>query len=136
MLIVGILIYNYFLGTEEEKETSEKIFGEVRDLGKATWDLLKSEKQKFDEGKYDEAVDKLGSLIDRLRGHAETIENNRDLITRINELEREREQLAEKINQPESFDSATEQQRQEQIKRESDELMREVENLMRDMEQQ
>lgn len=136
MLIVGILVYNYFLGTEEEKETSKKIFGEVRDLGKATWDLLKSEKEKFDEGKYEEATDKLGNLIDRLRGHAETLEDNRDIIARINELEREREQLAEKINQPESFDAATEQQRQEQIKRESDELMREVENLMRDMEQQ
>lgn len=136
LLIVGILVYNYFLGTEEEKETSKKIFGEVRDLGQATWGLLKSEKEKFDEGKYDEAVDKLSGLIDRLRGHAETLENNKDLIARINELEQERKNLADKINQPESFDSTSEAQRKEQIKRESEDLMREIENLMKDMEQQ
>ncbi len=136
LLIVGILVYNYFLGSEEEKETSKKIFGEVRDLGQATWALLKSEKEKFDEGKYDEAVDKLSGLIDRLRGHAETLENNKDLIARINELEQERKNLSDKIDEPESFDKATEQRRQYQIKRESEDLMREIETLMKDMERQ
>lgn len=136
LLVVGILVYNYFLGSESEKETSKKIFGEVRDLGKATWDLLKSEKEKFDEGKYDEAVDKVGSLIDRLRGHAETLEDNKDIIARINELDQERKDLSNKINEPESFDKASEKQRQEQIKRESKDLMREIETLMKDMERQ
>ena len=56
ILVVGILIYNYFLGTDEEKQQSKEIFTEVRDLGKAAWGLLKSEKEKFDEGKYDVEV--------------------------------------------------------------------------------
>lgn len=133
LLVLGILVYNYFFGTQEEKETSKKIFGEVRDLGKATWDLLRSEKQKFDEGKYDEAADKIGNLLDRLRGHAETIENNKDLLTRLDELEQKRKELQRDIEKPASFNQ-TEEERQKELKRESDQLMREIEELMKEME--
>lgn len=134
LLVLGILVYNYFFGTQEEKETSKKIFGEVRDLGKATWDLLRSEKQKFDEGKYDEAADKIGNLLDRLRGHAETIENNKDLLTRLDELEQKRKELQRDIETPASFNQ-TEEERKKELKRESDQLMREIEELMKEMEQ-
>ncbi|MBK7870172.1 MAG: hypothetical protein IPJ74_05525 [Saprospiraceae bacterium] len=134
LLIIGILVYNYFFGSQEEKETSKKIFGEVRDLGKATWDLLRSEKQKFNDGKYDEAVDKVGGLLDKLRGHAETIENNKDLIARINELEQDRKALERDINTPPAY-GVSEAQRKEELKRESDQLLREIEALMKEMEQ-
>ncbi len=134
LLVLGILVYNYFFGTQAEKETSKKIFGEVRDLGKATWDLLRSEKQKFDEGKYDEAADKIGNLLDRLRGHAETIENNKDLLARLDELERKRKELQRDIETPASFNQ-TEEERKKELKRESDQLMREIEELMKEMEQ-
>lgn len=134
LLVLGILVYNYFFGTQEEKETSKKIFGEVRDLGKATWDLLRSEKQKFDEGKYDEAADKIGNLLDRLRGHAETIENNKDLLARLDELEQKRKELQRDIETPASFNQ-TEEARKKELKRESDQLMREIEELMKEMEQ-
>ncbi len=134
LLLIGILVYNYFFGTQEEKETSKKIFGEVRDLGKATWDLLRSEKAKFDEGKYDEAVDKVGNLIDRLRGTARTIDNNKDLLARLDELERKRQQLERDINAPLPY-GKTEADRRKELKRESDQLMREIEALMKEMEQ-
>lgn len=134
LLIIGILVYNYFFGSQEEKETSKKIFGEVRDLGKATWDLLRSEKQKFNDGKYDEAVDKVGGLLDKLRGHAETIENNKDLIARINELEQDRKTLERDINTPPAY-GESEAERKEELKRESDQLLREIEALMKEMEQ-
>lgn len=134
LLVLGILVYNYFFGTQEEKETSKKIFGEVRDLSKATWDLLRSEKQKFDEGKYDEAADKIGGLLDKLRGHAETIENNKDLLARLDELEQKRKELQRDIEAPASFNQ-TEEERKKELKRESDQLMREIEDLMKEMEQ-
>ena len=62
ILVVGILFYNYFLGTPTEKEQSKKVFSKVKDLGRDAWDLLKTEKEKLDEGKYDEALDKITTL--------------------------------------------------------------------------
>lgn len=134
MLLAGLLIYNYFFGTAEEKDTSKKIFTEVRDLGKATWGLLRSEKQKFNEGKYDEAVDRVGGLLDRLRGQAKTIDDNRDIITRLDRLDRERNELEEKIDEPSSYEGS-EKARQAGGAPRVGSLMRETEDLMNDMEQ-
>jgi len=50
LLVIGILVYNYFFGTTEEKAQSKVIFSEAKDLGKAAWGLLKSEKEKFEDG--------------------------------------------------------------------------------------
>lgn len=65
-LVVLLLVYNYFLGTPEEKSTSKKIFGEVIHLGKSSWDLLRVEKQKLRDGKYDVAMDKVSQLLNGL----------------------------------------------------------------------
>ena len=59
ILIVGVLIYNYFLGTPEEKENAKNIFSEVKDVAVGVKQLIKSEREKFDKGKYDDAVDKM-----------------------------------------------------------------------------
>lgn len=141
LLVVGVLVYNYFFGTVEEKEQSKKVFNTAKEAGKAVWTfgkeafgLLRNEKQKFDAGKYDEAVDNVGNLYDKLRGHAKTIDDNKDLIARLDRLERERRALEEKIEQPSTYDG-TEKQRKTEIKSDWDELMRETEDLVKDMEE-
>lgn len=141
LLVVGVLVYNYFFGTVEEKEQSKKVFNTAKEAGKAVWTfgkeafgLLRNEKQKFDAGKYDEAVDNVGNLYDKLRGHAKTIEDNKDLIARLDRLERERRALEEKIEKPSAYDG-TEKQRKTEIKSDWEELMRETEDLVKEMEQ-
>ncbi len=140
LLIVGIVAYNYFFGTPEEKEQSKKVFNTAKEAGKAVWSfgkeafgLLRSEKKKFDEGKYNEAVDNVGNLYDKLRGHAKTIEDNKDLIARLDRLERERQKLENTIDQPSSYEGS-EKARQTEIRREWEDLMRETEDLVADME--
>jgi len=96
VVVVGVLIYNYFFGTPEEKATSKEIFTDVRDLGKATWGLLKSEKQKFDEGKYDEAVDKVGGLLGSLKSKAKSSDDDASL-AKLEELERRRLELEQEV---------------------------------------
>lgn len=96
VVVVGVLIYNYFFGTPEEKATSKEIFTDVRDLGKATWGLLKSEKQKFDEGKYDEAVDKVGGLLGSLKSKAKSSDDDTSL-AKLEELERRRLELEQEV---------------------------------------
>lgn len=91
-LVVLLLVYNYFLGTPEEKSTSKKIFGEVIHLGKSSWDLLRAEKQKLRDGKYDMAIDKVSQLLDGI----ETAVHNRDnpnLSEQYQHLTEKRDQL-------------------------------------------
>ncbi|MBU6167871.1 MAG: hypothetical protein KGQ86_02455 [Bacteroidetes bacterium] len=91
-LVVLLLVYNYFLGTPEEKSTSKKIFGEVIHLGKSSWDLLRAEKQKLRDGKYDMAIDRVSQLLDGI----ETAVNNRDnpnLSEQYQHLTEKRDQL-------------------------------------------
>ncbi|NRA51773.1 MAG: hypothetical protein HRU12_21830 [Phaeodactylibacter sp.] len=142
LLVGGILVYNYFFGTPEEKAQSKEIFTNVKDLTKSAVDLLKQEKQKFDDGKYDEAVDKIGGLLENLKGKAEQLEDNRDLLEQIDELERKRQRLSEEINQevPESYDNTSgerpemDQTSRKEIEEKWEDLVRKTENLMDDME--
>lgn len=91
-LLVGVLIYNYFLGTDAEKATSKTIFREARDLGKASWALLKAEKAKLDQGKYDTALDRIQTLIGQLKERA-SAEKDRETVQRLLELEQQRRAL-------------------------------------------
>ncbi|MGB7346110.1 MAG: hypothetical protein WBD20_17970 [Pirellulaceae bacterium] len=63
LFVIGLLAYNFLFGTPEEKETSRKVVAQVSELSASVFDLLKSEKEKYDEGKYDEALFKLKSAI-------------------------------------------------------------------------
>ena len=52
MLLVGVLVYNYFLGDEVEQQKSKEVFQTAKDLGKSIKELYQAEKQShYDEGK-------------------------------------------------------------------------------------
>ena len=137
LVVVGVLVYNYFFGTPEEKETSKEIFSEVRDLGKATWGLLRSEKQKFDEGKYDEAVDKVGGLLGSLRSRAQQ-DKNADALNELEDLERRRRELDREIDELQRLSTTGKntaaKAKEEQIKKDWRTLMDATELLMNQME--
>lgn len=141
-LVAGILVYNYFFGTAEEKAQSKEIFTDIKSLTKSAVGLLKSEKQKFDEGKYDEAVDKIGGLIDNLKGKAEQLEDNRELLDQIAGLQRQQRSLETKLGSPgvESYGNegqrivADSAQRRE-IEDDWRALLEKTERVMQEMEQ-
>ena len=133
ILVVGILIYNLFLGTDEEKQGAKKIVGEVKDVGVAVKDLVKSEKEKFDKGKYDKAVDKIGNMLSSLKSNAN--EFDKKYLKRIEELQLKRKQLKDELD---SFDetgtAGTGGADTNAIKEGSRELLKELETLMKEME--
>lgn len=133
ILVVAILVYNYFFGTVEEKAQSKEFFTEVKDLGKAAWGLLKTEKEKFNQGKYDEAVDKVGGLYNNMRRRAQDLEDS-DLINRIDKLERKRQALERQLDatEPESYDSS----QKAALKRDWEQMMKETEEVMKELDQQ
>lgn len=63
MLILGVLVYNYFLGDDVEQQQAKEIFKEGKELGKALKSLVKSEGKRYDEGKYDSIINKVKSAV-------------------------------------------------------------------------
>ncbi len=130
ILVIGILIYNYFLGTPEEKETSKKIFGEMKDVVVSVTGLLKSEKEKFDAGKYDQALEKVGSIYEKLRGIASDLKpEDLDRLKELDQRRREIQQLVDELDQQDSTSSAE----NDQVRSELEKLLRETEELMSDI---
>jgi hypothetical protein len=96
ILVVCILVYNFFLGSNEEQEQSRKIFGEVRNVMVSVGQLVKSERNKFDAGKYDAALDKLGGAYKAIRDRAEYLDEK--VIKRLDDLEQRKAKLDQDLN--------------------------------------
>lgn len=126
VLVAGLLFFNYFFGDVEEKAQSREIVGKVGDLGKDAWNLLKSERQKMKEGKYDDALEKLDGLYASLRGKAQDLKDS-GLLDRIDELNERRKQLEDAVGEKSGELSAD-------AKRKLDDLTAETEELMNEME--
>lgn len=92
LIIVGVLVYNYFLGSDQEKATSEKVFKQVKEVGKSIGDLISNERQKFKDGKYDQAFDKLGDAYEKLKGKVDQ-EDSREEKEVLEKLEKHKEAL-------------------------------------------
>lgn len=145
LLLAGVLVYNYFFGTVEEKESSKKIFHQIKELSTASWSLLKSEKAKLDQGKYDTALNKLENIYSDLRNHARSNNDNSSL-DQIRELDLQRQELEQRMQQLEalkkriplgskSSSRAAEVASEEQdLKKDMKSLLLETETLMRQME--
>lgn len=138
IVVVAIVVYNLFFGTEQEKKQSTEIINNVRDLGRSAWNLLKSEKEKFDEGKYDDALNKIGGLIENLKEKAQTLQDS-DLIDDIAALERKRDELQRRVdmNKVEEYDTGGDNLRDEEadrIKQDWKDLLKETEEVMNKLE--
>jgi len=66
-LVIALLGYNYFYGTAQEKEQAQEIFSKGAEVVGAGADLLKSEYQKFQGGKYDEALNNINNLLSKVK---------------------------------------------------------------------
>lgn len=102
IVVAAILVYNYFFGSNSEKEQSRHIFGEMRDVVVSVGQLVKSEKTKFDAGKYDGALAKLGNAYRAVRDQAAHVDAK--VMTRLDELERRKATLQTELNSIEKAD--------------------------------
>ena len=92
LLVIGLLSYNYFFGTAEEKEQAKEIFSKGAEVVDAGADLLKSEYRKYEDGKYDEALDNINNLLSKLKTHGG------ELVDEINNWEQRKTDWEEKKN--------------------------------------
>ena len=160
ILVAGILIYNFFFGTAAEKEQSRKVFGQVRGVVVSVGDLLKSERAKFDAGKYDGALDKLGNAYRAIRERAKYLDKNvmdelQSLEQRKAALQQELDSIQEADQQPSpapqptkkglkkdpkaeqqaAAKAADQQRRKEQLQKQLEDLVHDSERLLQKAEQ-
>lgn len=113
VLLVG---YNYFWGNAEEKENSRRIVGQVTELGKSVVNLLKSEKEQFDKGKYDQALAKLTSALNiEHERAAELGDDGQECLEKCKHLEEAEHELEEKLKLVDSDDGQSASDREAAI---------------------
>jgi hypothetical protein len=151
LLVVGILIYNYLFGTADEKAQSKEVFQKTGAAVSSAWNLLKSERQKFDAGKYDKALEQLGGAYREIRDRAEYVDEK--VLRRLDDLERRKAALEGELESIEKADTtpapapapakkgvkapapATQTSKEADQQRKKENLMRELDNLMNDTDQ-
>ena len=98
-VVIGLVGYNFYFGTEAEKEKSAEIIQGGKNLVKGIGSVLKSEKNKFDNGKYDEAMSGLGNFLGKLKNK---VDPDSYESADLENLEIQSEELQKKIDQAET----------------------------------
>jgi DNA-binding transcriptional MerR regulator len=101
LAVVCIVCYNYFFGNTDEKAQSKRIFKGVGSVFSEVRGLVRSERDKFDAGKYDAALGKMQDVIGKLRTHASTT-NDANLQKQVAQLEQRKEDLQKQVNAPDA----------------------------------
>lgn len=136
LLVVGIIGYNYFLGTPDEKESARETIGKVREVVgsaiKGSVALLKKEREKFREGKYDEALSKVGGVISEIKDKAEDVGG--DLLERANDLEEERELIKKQLEKAKDSAEGLTGKTKEELAKDFEKLTDEAEEVLKDLD--
>lgn len=134
-LVLALLGYNYYYGSVEEKAQSKEIVHDAAQLGKKLFtkvgSLLKSEKEKFDDGKYDEAIGNVRHAIGDLKD--KVAKEKPELKEELKELEEKRKELAKEIEE-EGEDGFSEENK-EKLKRKFNFITDGIKILMEKMEE-
>lgn len=129
--IICIVVYNRFFGDDKEQEQSKRIFKGVGNVFSDVRDLARSEKDKFDGGKYDAALGKMQSVLERLKNHADD-KNDSQLNRQIADLERRKAQLQREVDAAPPTDTGY-QKAADKVKKYSD-MAKQMESLTNDIQ--
>ena len=94
LLVIGVLAYNYFFGNSEERTQAKAVVSEIKDAGRAVGNLLNTEKTKFDNGKYDKALDKMSMMLQKMKSSSKDASTNQE----ITQLEAEKNSIETKLD--------------------------------------
>ncbi|MGB1121035.1 MAG: hypothetical protein ACPG3Z_03500 [Saprospiraceae bacterium] len=99
MLIIGLLAYNMMFGDEADKENAKQITNGVKEL-------IQSTKEKYKNGEYNEAIDRIGDVFNQLKNKADKL-NNGEYADDISELEERKQRLEEMLRELEEKENTT-----------------------------
>jgi lipopolysaccharide export LptBFGC system permease protein LptF len=134
-IVVAVLVYNFFLGTPAEKEGAKKVFEQFKNAGNAVKELLISEKEKFDAGKYENVTRQVDNLFKNIK--AEIKDTDTNSLRELEALENQKKRLKEEIDNFESDnknnDESTKQEKKKQLNEKFRKLVEDTERLMNKM---
>lgn len=91
LLLAGYIGFMYFFGKGEDKSNAQAIVNETKDLGKAVADFLRGQKEKYDEGEFDQLIEKVSKTMDKLKSSSS--ENQSEVKDNLRDLEKELKQI-------------------------------------------
>ncbi len=121
-LIVGILVYNYFFGDEAEKARAKNVFSKTKELGLEIKDLVKAERVKYDEGKYDKIVNKIKNVVGK------DDELNDKYSSQLNEIDELQDELKREQRRKSRSSSNYDEEKEDELKIQLDGLLKELSN--------
>jgi ubiquitin C-terminal hydrolase len=124
--IVGWVVYTQFFGTKQEQAMGQEVIGNAKETVQGIFSIFQHESGKFKEGTYDDSIDKLGALLDRLREQADNEDNQEEILTLVQETKR----IKEKVQQSKEGTEIDEAQTKEDLKK----LTEEVEVIVNKMD--
>jgi len=124
--IVGWVVYTQFFGTKQEQAMGQEVIGNAKQTVKGIFNIFQHESGKFKEGTYDDSIDQLGSLLDKLREESGNEENQEELIQLVQATKR----IKEKVEQSKEGAELDEEQTKEEFKK----LTQEVEVIVDKMD--
>lgn len=135
VFLLGWLAYTQFFGTPEEKEQGRALIGSAKQTFGIVVDIFKSEGEKIQSGTYDDAINKLGSVLDDLR----SADKKGDYKDRIAQLQTEKKRLEENLKKEETDTNNDPQARglvpeNTKTKEELKKLTEDVNQLLEDMD--
>ncbi|MBY0475705.1 MAG: hypothetical protein K2Q13_11685 [Nitrosomonas sp.] len=110
-LVIGLLGYNYFFGTEQEKEQAQEIFAKGAEVVGASADLLEAEYEKFKEGKYDKSLQNISNFLSNVK------EKGGELVVEIDSWEKRKNDWNQKKNDIEKLLDSDSDLKNEEIKK-------------------
>jgi DNA anti-recombination protein RmuC len=132
LLVIGLLAYNYFWGDQHEKVQSRAIIDQVKQLGKSISDLLITEKEKFDTGKYNEAANKIGSVVQELKKNAASL--NEEELERLDAIEQKHIAFKKQIEQSGQMTAEEVGTKKEELRQQLEELLRETDSFLQNIQ--
>ena len=98
LLLLGWIVYVQFWGTTDQKALRKQMFDGVKKTGKSIGDIAKSEKGKFKDVSFKDALSKVGTSIDNLRENSkERSANFKDKVNKLSEKKKGLDNLLEKL---------------------------------------
>ncbi len=73
-LFVGLFVllgFYFFMGSPEDKDRAKAVFAEVGDLFGELGTFIMAEKEKFDQGDYQDELDKIRDLVSEIKSKAQ-----------------------------------------------------------------
>jgi Sec-independent protein translocase protein TatA len=93
--------------------------------------LLKEEKAKFDEGKYDNAIKEVGELISNIKNQVEGVDG--EMLDRINDLEKQKESIEGELEQSQGSGGEISKEKIEKLKKQFENLTEKTGQVLKDL---